>query len=266
MKKLSTIIVGGELAGRDHTRELCDRHPELEVIAQCSGPGEAHRLILEHRPDLALLDIEMHPMTGLELATGLPVANAPMIVFVTAYDRHANRAFELNAVDFLLKPLNESRFSETVQRAVTRYRGSEGTLQPRRMMTATGGARDESAFHAAAPDDRDRILVEIGSRAHFVEIASIESVETNKNNVSLCTKTQTYTVRASFRDLEPHLPRGRFIRVNRSVMVNTRHITVMDKIACGVYEIQLQSGRCVTSTRTFWQRVEGPVLRKRSEL
>jgi len=207
----------------------------------------------------------MRPMTGLELATGLPVASAPMIVFVTAYDQHAIRAFELNAVDYLLKPLNEIRFSETVQRAVARHRASDGTLGQTRMMTAIARASDDLGAHDAVPDDRDRILVEIGSRVHFVEIASIESVQACRNDLSLCTKADAYTVRASFGDLERHLPRGRFIRVNRSVMVNTRQITKMERLGRGIYEIHLPSGRSVTSTRTYWQRLEGLMLRKRSE-
>jgi two-component system LytT family response regulator len=266
MKKLSTIIVDDEPAVHDHLRELCDRQPELEVIAQCRCPKEARQFILEHEPDLALLDIQMRPMTGIELATSLPVANAPMIVFVTAYDEHAIRAFELNAVDYLLKPLNEIRFSETVQRALARHRASNVTLGQSRMMTAIAGASDDLASNAHVRDDQDRIMVEIGSRVHFVEIASIESVEAHRNDLLLRTKKDTYTVRASFGDLEPHLPRGRFIRVNRSAMVNTRQITEMEKLACGVYEIHLPSGRSVTSTRTYWKRVEGLLLRKRSEM
>jgi two-component system LytT family response regulator len=208
----------------------------------------------------------MRPMTGLELATGLPVANAPMIVFVTAYEQHAIRAFELNAVDYLLKPLNEIRFTEAVQRAVARHRASDGTLGQTRMLTAIARASDDLDSQQAMLGDRDRIMVEIGSRVHFVEIASIEYVQACRNDLSLCTKADTYTVRASFGDLEPHLPRGRFIRVNRSVMVNTRQITEMERLACGVYEIHLPSGRNVSSTRIYWKRLEGLMLRKRSEM
>jgi len=266
MRKLTTIIVDDELAVHDHIRELCDRQPELEIIAQCRCPTEARRLILDQQPDLAFLDIQMRPMTGLELATGLPVANAPMIVFVTAYDQHAIRAFELNAVDYLLKPLNEIRFSETVQRAVTRHRATDGTPGQTRMMAAIAGASGDLDSYDAVPDDRDRIMVEIGTRVHFLEIASIESVQACRNDLSLCTKADTYTVRASFGDIERYLPRGRFIRVNRSVMVNTRQIMEMERLARGVYEIHLPSGRSVTSTRTYWQRLEGLMLRKRSEM
>jgi two-component system, LytTR family, response regulator len=265
MPKLSAVIVDDDPAAHDQLRELCNRHRELRIIAECRSPVEARQLIIERRPDLAFLDVQMRPISGIELALSLPAGSTPMLVFVTAYDQYAVNAFDANAVDYLLKPVEARRFAETVRRVVARGLGSQAASHHTRLITGLANAGEELADRIARENAPHRLILEIGRRVHLIEHSSIESAEADGNDITISTNDgATYCVRAPLGELLAMLPRDRFLQVSRSVIVNTRRIAQMERLTHGEYQIRLASGRVVATSRLFRQRIQGTILRKRS--
>jgi two-component system, LytTR family, response regulator len=263
VRRLSTIIVDGDPGSRDNLRELCKSRTELEVIAECSGSEEARDVILSRRPDLAFLAVKLHATTGFQLVRELPESTAPLVVFVSTHDQYALQAFELGAVDYILKPIAQTRFCETVQRVVSRARASE--LRVRRDREET--AREDSSVNVTRRAPRlngvHRFILEIGDRVHLVEIADIESIEADRNYVWINTG-DTYKVRASLKELEALLPSESFFRVNRGVIVNARCIKSIERRAHGAYAIHLGGGGVVTTGRRFKGHIPGVILRRQT--
>jgi two-component system LytT family response regulator len=258
--KLRSVIVDDEPSGRQAVRSLAGAHRDLEVIAECDSGVEALEVIRRLRPDLAFLDVQMKPMSGVELITALDPADMPLVVFVTAYDRYAVRAFELNAVDYLLKPFDAERFATTLARV--RARNGE------RLSTSVSSALREALLSTLAGveaarqrRDDERLIVEVGGRVHFLDPADLEYVEAEGNYVNLQARDGLYTVRSPLGELEARLPPPRFLRIHRSVIVNTARIDSMEKWFHGEYIVHLQCGRDFTSGRTYRQRIQGFLLR-----
>jgi two-component system LytT family response regulator len=263
VRRLSTIIIDGDPGSRDNLRELCKSRTELELIAECSGPQEARDVILSQRPDLAFLAVKIHATTGFQLVRELPESTAPLIVFVSTHDEYALQAFELGAVDYILKPVAQTRFCEAVQRVVSRARA----FGPRAIRNREVAARENSSVNVTdrAPrlDGFRRFIIEIGDRVHLVEITDIESIESDRNYVWINTR-QTYRVRASLKELEELLPAETFFRANRSMIVNARCITSIERHAHGKYAIHLGGGGVVTTGRWFKGHLPGIILRRQT--
>jgi two-component system, LytTR family, response regulator len=262
VRRLSTIIVDDDPGARDQLRELCRSRSELQVVAECSGAEEARDVILTRQPDVAFLAVEMHTTTGLQLVRELPESTTPRIVFVSAYDRYAVQAFDLNAVDYVLKPVEQSRFRETIQRVLARVRAYESDDRRKRLVTSVDG----SSIDVAQPrweSGPHRLIIQIGDRVHFVELAEIESIEADRNYVWINTRT-TYRVRASLKEVERLLPPDRFVRVNRSMIVNARCITSIERLTHGEYSIHLLGGGVVTTGRRFRALIPGAILRRQT--
>jgi two-component system LytT family response regulator len=263
MRRLSTIIVDSDAGSRDHLRELCKSRSELELVAECGDPEEARNVILARLPDLAFLSARISGgMSGFQLARELPQGVAPLLVFVSAHDQHALQAFELGAVDYILQPVSHARFCETVQRAVARARAclpdSKGDARQLR-----DGAIANIADRAPRVDGCHRFILEIGDRVHLVDIGDIETIEADRNYVWINT-AETYRVRASLKELQELLPADSFFRVNRSVIVNSRCITSIERRAHGEYAIHMCSGGVVTTGRRFKGHIPGIILRRQA--
>jgi two-component system, LytTR family, response regulator len=263
VKRLSTIIVDGDPGSRDNLRELCKSRTELELIAECSGSEEARDVILTQRPDLAFLAVKIHATSGFQLVRELPESTAPLIVFVSTHDQYALQAFELGAVDYILKPVAQTRFCETVQRVVSRARASELGVRRDREEAAREGSSVNVTDRASRLSGFHRFIIEIGDRVHLVEITDIESIEADRNYVWINTR-ETYRVRASLKELEGLLPSESFFRVNRSAIVNARCITSIERRAHGQYAIHLCGGGVVTTGRRFKGHIPGVILRRQT--
>jgi two-component system LytT family response regulator len=185
-------------------------------------------------------------------------------VFVTAFDQYAVRAFELNAVDYLLKPFDAERFAHTLERIRARV-GERLTLDARRQLRelVLSAARE---MHASSRQDDDRrLIIEVGGRVSFVDPLEVEYIEVDRNYVVIAVGRRTYKVRATLAEVAGRLSLPRFVRVHRSVLINTAMIASVEKSFHGEYVITMQSGRTFTSGRTYRQRMQGLLLRKRSE-
>jgi two-component system LytT family response regulator len=259
---LSAVIVDDEKAGRQSVRDACRAHPDIEVVAECESGEDAIRIIREARPQLAFLDVQMKPLTGIQVAAQLPAEVTPAIVFVTAYDRYAVRAFDVNAVDYLLKPFDQDRFGRTLDRVRRRVKGRltpEARINLRQMVMSA--ARELQSAPRAA--DEQRLIIEIGGRVSFVDPLDVEYVEVDRNYVVIGVGQKTYRVRATLAEIEARLASPRFVRIHRSVIVNTAMTRSIDKCFHGEYSVEMRSGRRFTSGRTYRQRIQGLLLRAR---
>lgn len=261
--KLRAVIVDDEPLGRQAVRENCLRHRDIEVAAECSTGIEALDVIRSERPDVAFLDVQMKPMTGLELVSELGAEDLPTVVFVTAYDRYAVRAFELNAVDYLLKPFDAGRFEATLERVRSRC-GERLAPALKRDLRETVISVVQSLASERQPQQQQgdgRLILEIDGRVHFVDPGEVEYAEADGNYVQIHVRDRAYTVRCAIGALEERLQPPKFLRIHRSVLINTSKIRSMEKWFHGEYVVQMGSGREFTSGRTYRQRIQGFLLR-----
>ncbi len=260
-KRLSTVIVDCDPGSRDTLRELCKSRAELDLIAECARPDEAREVILVRRPDLAFVAAQLPAMSGLQLVRELPESVAPLTVFVSPHDQYAAQAFELGAVDYILEPVDKARFCATMQRVVSRARACEPRGRYERGV-ATRSMVGVDTSHGTAKEQRcPRIILEIGDRIHFVDVGDIESIEAERNYVWINTQ-DSYKVRASLKQIESLLPSDRFLRVNRSVILNSNRIASIERHAHGEYAIHLTGGGVFTTGRRFRGQIPGVVLRR----
>lgn len=260
---LHAVIVDDEPSGRKAVLDNCRLHPDIEVLAECASGIEAIDLVRAKRPHVAFLDVQMKPMTGIEIAAQLPPEDTPVIVFVTAYDQYAVRAFELNAVDYLLKPFDAERFGRTLARVRARV-GDRLTFDARQeARNLVLAAARELRSHVRSRED-ERLIIEVGGRVSFVDPLDVEYIEVDRNYVIIATAQQSYRVRATLGEIEERLTLPRFVRIHRSVIINTAMIDTVEKWFHGEYGITLGSGRRFTSGRTYRHRMQGLLLRRRS--
>jgi two-component system LytT family response regulator len=207
---MKTVLIDDERLARAELRQLLGLHPEVEIAGEAANVTEALRLLPELRPDLIFLDIEMPGRTGFDLLAALPPPH-PEIVFVTAYDAFALRAFEVNALDYLLKPVHPARLAAALARV-------------RRRLEDASAESDDERSGAAAPEPRfradDQVFMREGDRCWFVPVREIVLVEAEGNHTRVWFRDQKPLLHRSLTTMEARLPEDLFIRANRSQVVN----------------------------------------------
>jgi two-component system LytT family response regulator len=260
---LDAVIVDDEAAGRKAVRDSCRVHPDIQILAECDSGADALEVIREQRPHVAFLDVQMKPLTGIDVAVQLSAEDTPVIVFVTAFDQYAVRAFELNAVDYLLKPFDADRFGQTLERIRARV-GERLTLDARKQLRELVLAAAREIRASPSPNEDQRLIIEVGGRVSFVDPLEVEYIEVDRNYVVIAVGQHSYKVRATLAEIEERLSLPRFVRVHRSAIINTTMIASVEKWFHGEYVITMQSGRKFTSGRTYRHRMQGLLLRRRS--
>jgi two-component system, LytTR family, response regulator len=242
--KVRAVVVDDEPPARAQIRALLEGERDLQPIGEAGGGSAAILLIREHRPDLVFLDVQMPGCDGFEVLRAV-APDMPAVIFVTAYDQHAIHAFEVAAVDYLLKPVVESRFREAVRRAVDRIRRAEsGAI-----------AQQLSALLEQVPRPAvDRIPIAVDGRVVFVDTESIDWIDADDDHLRVHAGNATYVTRETMAHIESRLPGG-FIRVRRSCIVNQARIREAQPWVKGDYVLILQNGARVTTGRTYRDRV-----------
>lgn len=235
---IRVVIADDEAPARDKLERWLAELDDVAVVGALDDGLSAARCIENERPDVVFLDVQMPALSGLEVAAQLETSRAPLIVFVTAFDEHAVSAFDLGAVDYLLKPYDKARFLRTVQRVRERLRDGEP------------GASAVTAGRAAAPPC-ERLLVPEGERLRLIDATRIEWLEADDNYVHVHTAARSYLMRRTLQDLLAQLGEGRFARVHRSTAVNLHCIASLSPLFKGDYEIQLSNGRTVRLSRRY---------------
>ena len=206
------MIVDDEELARGYLRELLRKHPEIEVVADCANGFEAVKAVAETRPDLLFLDVQMPKLDGFEVLELIDPAHLPVVIFVTAFDQYATRAFDAHAVDYLLKPFDAARFERAVERARARL-------------------GDRKPLPDLAPAQRERIVVKDGSRIHVIPIGKLDYVEAQYDYVALHSEGKSYLKQQPIATLEAQLDPARFVRIHRSAIVNLERIARVEPYA-----------------------------------
>jgi two-component system LytT family response regulator len=248
---LEVVIVDDELAGRRTLRDCCAREPDLKVVGEFGDSRAALEAILARPPHLLFLDVQMDSLDGVSLARSLDPRSLPLIVFVTAYDQYALEAFEVSAVDYLLKPFDDERFRRTVER-VRRRREAETASQRQETLAAV---LERIERGTASVDVRPRVLAEFGSRMHMLDVTQIEVAEADRNYVKLTIGRDTFQARSTLQQAEKTLQSQPMLRISRSCLVNMNHVREISRTPRGDFILVLSGGTTVTSSEGFRETV-----------
>lgn len=246
--RLNVLIVDDELLAREGLKLLLGKQPQVEQIHEARNGREAMALIRSRKPDMVFLDVQMPRMTGFDVVDEVGAENMPAVVFVTAHDQFAIRAFEISAVDYLLKPVTEERFKTAFQRAIDRTQTAPPDDSMRQMLTM---------LEALAQPSRHltRFAVRSGERTIFVPVEEVERIEALQNYVRLHAGHGTHLLHVPMNTIEASLDSKCFLRVHRSHIINMRRIKQLWSLTHGQYEIELMSGARLQSGRTYGERI-----------
>ena len=239
---LSALIVDDEPLARASLRTLLEREPDEIDILEARNGQEAVSLILAERPDVIFLDVQMPEVNGFDVVRQVGAASMPEVVFVTAHDQFAIQAFEINALDYLLKPVSAERFAEALQRTRShlRQRGDDSERIVSLLQTL-----------AAPPKTLKRIAVRSAGKTRFVDLEDVLWIEAAENYVQLHTASSRHLVHATIQSMLARLDPEVFARVHRSAIVNVRHVKQIESAGQGDYVLTLDNGYCIESSRTY---------------
>ena len=240
-KKIRAVIVDDEDLSRQMLRELLSCHLEIEIEAECANGFEAVKAVTELKPDLVFLDIQMPKLNGFEVLELIGTEIA--VVFVTAYDEYAIRAFDIHAVDYLLKPFGAERFETALHRAKQRLGGQ---LPP--AIELSSSARPP-AQHA------ERIVVRDGTRVHIIPVVKLDYAEAQDDYVGLCSEGKTHLKQQTISSLETTLDPAQFVRVHRSYLVNLEKITKIEPYGKDNHVVALTNGARLPVSRSGYARL-----------
>jgi two-component system, LytTR family, response regulator len=245
MDRIRALIVDDEPIARQGLRALLDAETGIEVIGECRNGREAVKAIREQSPDLIFLDVQMPKMGGFDVVAELGAAQMPAVVFVTAYDQYAIKAFEIDAMDYLLKPFDEERFQKTLERVRSHFRqGSFSQLNQSLSALLTRLERGEAK-------QNERIVIKSGGRIFFVNADEIDWIEAAGNYVRLHVGVKAHLLRETMDAMAAKLAADRFLRIRRSLIVNVGQIKVLEPLFKGEYQIILLDGTELRSSRRY---------------
>jgi two-component system LytT family response regulator len=252
MSNFKVLIVDDERLSRRRIRRLLTLEPECEVIGECQNGSEALDFLNRVRPDILFLDVQMPELDGFEVIRALTPLR-PLIIFTSAHEDYALRAFEVQAFDYLLKPFDGRRFLDTLQRAKKQLRQERAGESDSRLV--------ELMKNLARPKPSpDRIAVRNNGRVVFVKLEEIDWIEASDNYVCLHCARETHVVRETMSELESRLNPAHFLRVHRSAIVNLDRIKELQPWFRGDYRVILRDGTELTLTRNHREKLESRLL------
>ncbi len=254
--KIRTLIVDDEAPARSRLRQLLKDEPDFELIGECANGRQALAAIEQHRPDLVFLDVQMPRLNGLEVCqTAAAAGPMPRIVFVTAYNQYALQAFEVHAIDYLLKPFDRERFQKTLEHARKQIQQGQ-----------TGPINDQvlSLLKASmeGAQKQDRLAFRIDGRVVFIRSEDFAWLEADGNYVQLHTAGATHHLRDTLSSLEAQLPASSFLRISRSHMVNLDRVREIQPLFYGDHVVILHDGTRLNLSRNFRDRLERILMRR----
>jgi two-component system, LytTR family, response regulator len=249
VRAIRTLIVDDEPIARASIRVLLGGDPEIEVVGECSSGADAVTAITAHAPDLVFLDIEMPRMTGFDVLAEVGDRRRFAVVFVTAYDSYAIAAFDVQALDYVLKPFDDRRFRRAVERAKQRIRHARLDDLAGGWVDVVSGAEparpvERRADRSSGPaaDPVERIMIRDGVRTVFIALSEIDWIEAADYYVQLHVGARSYLHREPMRDLEARLDPRRFVRIHRSTIVAIDRIAELRSSAHGDHCVRLRDG------------------------
>jgi two-component system LytT family response regulator len=246
---LRTLVVDDEPLPRERSVTLVRATSGLELVGEAASGTEALDQVVALRPDLLFLDIQLPEMDGFEVVDALGGETPPAVVFITAYDEYAVRAFEVNAIDYLLKPVSPERFAAAVNRIRDRVPRPEPDLADRIREALSRPGQER----LAAP--RRRFVVRRGNTHSFVPVPDVDWIDAEGNYLRLHVGRQTHLVRATMKTLESELVAQDFVRIHRSMLVNIDRVASVTPSGEGEYLVTLRDGTRLSSSRGYADRV-----------
>ena len=249
IKQFRLLIVDDEDLARQRVHSLLAKRSDFEVVGECATGAEAVHAIRELQPDVVLLDVQMPELDGFDVISEIGAQNMPLVIFATAFDEYAIDAFEVGAVDYLLKPVDEERFNRTLDRAVKRLRASADDTTVAQMSALL--RRINSLTTSAG-----RFAVKVHGKILFLDPAEIYWIQARDDIARVHLADSAYDVREPLSHLEARLPGNTFLRVHRSVIVNTSHIRAAEPFDQGDQMLILRNGKRLTTGRSYRKVVQ----------
>ena len=244
MTRIRTLVVDDEPIARERVLALLGDEPDIDVIGECASGVEAVCEIEQKAPDLVFLDVQMPEMDGFAVARAINPGRLPALVFVTAFDQYAVQAFEVHALDYLLKPFSARRFKSALSHAREQLAQRQATTLGRRLLEVLPDLQKRDP----APD---RLVVKSSGRVYFVRIADIDWCEAAGNYVSLHVGTHSHLIRDTMSRLESQVDPRRFVRIHRSTIVNVDRIQELRSSLTGEHTVVLRDGTRLTLSRGY---------------
>jgi two-component system LytT family response regulator len=243
------LIVDDEPLARQRIRKLLEAEPDMEVVGECSDGRKAVAVIQEQRPDLVFLDVQMPGLDGFGVLEALGIERMPGIIFVTAYDRYALRAFEVHALDYLLKPFDRQRFEKALERARAQINRSRTADVNKQLLALLEDVKTGRKY-------QERFVVKSSNRVLFVRVEEIDWIEAAGNYVRLHAGSETHLLRETMSALEGKLDPHKFLRIHRSTIVNIERIQELQPWFHGDYVVLLKDGTQLTLSRSYRQKFQ----------
>jgi two-component system LytT family response regulator len=254
MKKIRTLVVDDEPLARERLTSLLAPEADIEVVGQCRDGEEAVTAIVDHNPDLVFLDVQMPGMNGFEVIEAVGSERMPLVIFVTAYDQHALKAFQVRALDYVLKPFDRERFQQALQRARAQIQRDETGDLGRRLLALVKDLRRDQP-------KTDRLVVKSGGRLFFLRTDEIDWIEAAGNYVRLHVGPASHLLRETMNAIEGRLDSEKFFRIHRSRIVNMERIQEMQPWLNGEYAVLLRTGTRLTLSRGYREKLQERLAR-----
>ena len=247
-KKIRALIVDDEPLARRRIKSLLAHDESVDVIGECSDGFRAVSSINELTPDLVFLDVQMPAMDGFEVIKTIGPERMPTVIFVTAYDQYALKAFEVNALDYLLKPFDRSRFQKTLERAKTMISGLQNGSVNNQLLSLLKNLRREHELP-------DRFIIKSGGRVVFLKVDEIDWMRAVGNYVRLQVGRDSHLMRETMTGMEAKLYPDRFMRIHRSTIVNLDRVKEVQPWAKGEYIVIMRDGTRLMMSRRYRERL-----------
>ena len=245
--KIRTLIVDDEPLARERIRFLLREVADVELVGESDGGEAAVRLIGELNPDLLFLDVQMPELDGFAMLQQLPPETLPVVIFVTAFDQHALRAFDAHALDYLLKPCKPARFQEALERARAQLRNREAGQAAQGLLELLAAARPATP----ANQPLARLAIKSDDKVVFIPVADIDSLESAGNYVMVHVGKEGHILRETLTNLEARLPAERFMRISRAAIVNLDRVKELQPFFKGESVVVLKNGKVLPTTRSL---------------
>ncbi len=262
---LRTIIVDDEHLARRGLKLRLENHPGLELIAECNNGADALVAIAQLSPDLVFLDVQMPGIDGFEVVRRLQTDNMPLVIFVTAFDQYAVNAFEVNAVDYVLKPVDEDRLGLAVERALAQHQRhaledhKRNLMQVCMQLTGANAASVEDLAEGSAAAYPDKLSIRDGDEIQLIPVQSIDWVDAAGDYMCVHVAGVTHIMRITMKQLEALLNPLKFLRIHRSTIVNAERISSAQSIANGEFLLTLGDDSRLKVSRSYRDKIK-PLL------
>ena len=247
---IRTLIVDDEPLAREKLRGFLEKETDVEILGECRDGREALEKIEQDQPDIVFLDVQMPEMDGFEVLEHVDAEHLPIVIFVTAYDQYALKAFDVHAVDYLLTPFERKRFAEALARARSDVERHQGGSVKRQLLDLL---QEVEARRSKYPT---RLVIKTSGRVVFLKVDEIDWVDAAGNYVRLHAGNDSHMLRETMGRLEERLDPEKFLRIHRSTIVNIERISELQQQFHGDYLVVLKNGRRLTLSRSYRDRIQ----------